>query len=263
MGRSASGSDAFGGGAADEQPEHVVSVSTFALDTFEVTVGRFRKFTEAFDGTPPAAGAGAHPLIANSGWQASWNGLLPASQAALISGLKCSASGPTWTDVAGANENAPLNCVSWYEAFAFCVWDGGRLPTEAEWEYAAAGGDENRLYPWGAEDPSVNVSLANDKYSENSPFLAVGSHPSGNGRWGHRDLAGGVWEWCRDTYDTSWYGGGGATCTACADLATGSDQTIRGAAWGSQSVDLRAAARTGRPGSSRDVAWGFRCARAP
>jgi formylglycine-generating enzyme required for sulfatase activity len=266
MGRSLNGSDAFANGASDELPEHTVTVSSFALDTFEVTVGRFRAFVASFDGTPPAAGAGAHPLIAGSGWQASWNANLESSQAALINQLKCHASVETWTDTpGGASEREAINCVSWYEAFAFCAWDGARLPTEAEWEYAAAGGSDNRLYPWGSADPSLaaNAALANDAYSENSPLYSVGSHPSGDGKWGHRDLAGGVWEWNLDSYDAGWYAGAGATCADCANLAPGPTRVLRGGSWWFWATYLRAAVRGEVDPTTRSANLGFRCARVP
>jgi formylglycine-generating enzyme required for sulfatase activity len=137
------------------------TVSSFKLDKFEVTVGRFRAFVEAGEGTlakPPATGSAAHPKIANSGWNAEWNdaakNLFPSSKAALESAL----NGGTWSATPGANEIRPITNVTWFLAFAFCGWDGGRLPTNAEWNYAAAGGSEQRLYPW--EGTNIDDSYA-------------------------------------------------------------------------------------------------------
>ena len=142
------------------------TLSAFHLDRFEITVGRFRRFLQGYDawrsGGHPAAGDGAHLKIPGSGWDATWNSSLAAratSAATLQAALKCDAKGQTWTDAPGENENRPINCINWFEAFAFCAWDGGRLPTEAEFNYAQAGGSEQRHFPWS--DPPGAQTLGN------------------------------------------------------------------------------------------------------
>ncbi len=78
----------------------------------------------------------------------------------------------------GTNETYAINCMTWYEAFAFWVWAGGRLPIEAEWEYAAAGGDENRLYPWGQQTwPSRHSSKPTDHGKSLAGNADAGSLP--------------------------------------------------------------------------------------
>jgi formylglycine-generating enzyme required for sulfatase activity len=266
MGRG-EGSDAYVGSSA-ETPEHDVTVDAFLLGTFEVTVGRFRRFVEQYDGTPPDAGAGSHPLIAGSGWQSEWNAALPASQEALIVNIKCETS--NWTDLPGSNELHPIDCVNWYEAFAFCIWDGLRLPTEAEWDYAAAGGIENRLYPWGQQAPDGTLAVYNCQWGGTPGECSlndrppVGSTPAGAGRWGHHDLGGNVWEWVLDYYDAAWYGGVGHVCSNCANLFVAANRSSRGMSYGT-TVDsyLRAAARYSWLPADRFVHVGFRCARTP
>jgi sulfatase modifying factor 1 len=275
-------SDYYPGGGFDEVPEHNAIVATYALDKYEVTVGRFRRFVAAYDAwhatavpQNPMDNAGAHPIAANTGWGRSWtasNKDLPADSTALVAALKCDASyNPsfnTWNDDSAAgNEAYPINCVSWYMAFAFCIWDGGRLPTEAEWEYAAAGGSNNDLYPWGSAVPSSN--LANFDTCTgciSSPFVAVGSYqPAGNARWGHADLAGSMWEWVFDWYLSGYYGATSAP-VSCDNCASSGDflthRIIRGGAWYYGTDPLRAAERSADRPSQHNPYNGFRCARA-
>jgi formylglycine-generating enzyme len=256
----------------EELPEHPVVVDSFALDTFELTVGRFRTFVEQYYGTPPAEGAGAHAKLPGSGWQSGWNSLLPKDKAGVLAG----AQDPwvAWTDVPGANESKPMTYVSWYVAFAFCIWDGGWLPTEAEWEYASVGGEDDRLFPWGSQKPDETFVWL--PWENGCPgglplglcppaLYDVGSRPKGNGRWGHRDLAGGRFEWLLDVYDAGGYASVQAqgVCDNCANLAPGAERAVRGCSIINSPSCLRGAFRDSWAPEAPDLIIGLRCARSP
>lgn len=243
------------------------TVSSFKLDVYEVTVGRFRSFVNAGKGTqasPPAPGAGAHPTIASSGWSSSFDANLPASTAALKAALACDAAYPAWSNAPAGNETKPMNCVSWFEAFAFCAWDGGRLPTEAEWNYAAAGGSEQRVYAWGA---SIDQTKAAHDCSGRgqgtcvfSDLRPVGSFsPQGDGKWGQADLTGNVWEY---TLDWSAVPYRLTACTDCADLQAASYRTFRGGGFANESFNEVTSLRLERAPGIADYDVGVRCARA-
>src|SRR5262249_38914036 len=93
--------------------------------------------------------AGKHPSDPRTGWDPAWNAALQ-NYLPMTTGCGNSAH-KTWTDMPGVNENLAINCVYWIVALAFCAWDHGRLPTEAEWQYAATIDRErkHRMYPWG------------------------------------------------------------------------------------------------------------------
>jgi formylglycine-generating enzyme required for sulfatase activity len=255
---SASCSDAYDGNN-NELPEHSASVGDFHLDRFEVTVGRFQQYVNAYaGGWRPSAGDGEHPRIPGSGWQSDWNGN------EYPGGLDCqNAWDPAFATYTSTDALLPMNCVTWYQAFAFCIWDGGRLPTEAEWEYAAAGGIQNLLYPCGDCTEGVPVygcywggDPTNCTFSD---IAVVGSDPGGRGPYGQLNLMGNMAEWVLDYYEAY----DGSTCDDCAVITDGTfpyERTFRGGAW-NQSSGLRAVARnTGTP-DARDASLGFRCAR--
>jgi formylglycine-generating enzyme len=275
----------FTQGGLSPDPARSSTVSRFSLDKYEVTVGRFRKFVDAYVGngvdggaaTVPADGAGANPNIPVSPgstangteWQSAWNAALPASQAEFKDASHLAFG--TWTDNVGANEDLAINNVNWFEAFAFCIWDGGRLPTESEWEYAAAGGAENRLYPWGSAAPDCTyanfIFLTPRTYcgpGGTKEAAPVGSYPLGNGRWGHADLGGNMEEWNFDgwaaypAYATANY----AQTETFVGNGVAPSRVFRGGSLDSYSGDMRAALRKdASPSSHGSGIIGLRCAR--
>ncbi|KYF71586.1 hypothetical protein BE11_26820 [Sorangium cellulosum] len=235
------------------------TVADFHLDRFEVTVGRFRQFVASYPAIKPAAGAGAHPLIDGSGWDAAWDSELPAGRDELIDELQCDANFRTWTDEPSGNETAPINCVSWYVAFAFCAWDGGRLPTDAEWNYAAAGGNEHREYPWGADAPSDELAVFGCETTTTvCPVPSVGSRsPAGDGKWKQADLAGSLYEWVFDYHNEPV-----PPCDNCASLIEGEfGRAAHGGAFSHGEETLSTTERIGEQPELRYSFFGFRCAR--
>ncbi len=252
-------------------------VSTFRLDKYLVTVGRFRRFRDALvqGAGLPAAESGRHTYLnggsglANSGadagyelgWLApSWNHDVVASDDA----LECAPDGGfslnTWTpDAAGTNESLPIGCVNWWEAYAFCIWDGGFLPSEAEWEYAAAGGSQQREYPWGSANPLGN-NYAN--YGNETSSEPVGSDSAGAARWGQLDMAGAAYEWVLDYFAP--YVDPCADCAYLAPTPQG-NRAIRAQLYGSlqETAYLTPPYRTATSPIGRNTGAGFRCARAP
>ncbi|WP_437775182.1 formylglycine-generating enzyme family protein [Sorangium sp. So ce1097] len=254
----------------DNDPAYPATVSGFLLDRFEVTVGRFRRFVAAYTGSKPAAGAGRHPLIDGSGWDAGWDSNLPADAATLKTAVKCDSTYQTWRDEDEGTEHLPMNCLSWYVAFAFCAWDGGRLPTEAEWSYAAAGGSEQRVYPWSkpADSTAIDGSYAvydctGDESGSGactfSDIQFVGSRSTrGDGRWGQADLAGNMWEWLVD-----WYAIYSNKCSNCANTIPASYRVVRGGGFFYDASGLLSSVRDYVEPLARYDVVGARCARKP
>ena len=264
------------------------SVSNFRLDEYEVTVGRFRQFVTAWNGGSgwlPTQGSGKHTHLnggqglANSGsagtyetgWDATdWNNTTDIDPT--NTNLASCAPYSTWTNTAGSQENLPINCVNWWESYAFCIWDGGFLPSEAEWEYAAAGGSQEREYPWGSTAPGTacpgtgcQYAIYNCDYPNGSGSCSgvtnlapVGTATLGAGVWGQLDLAGNVWEWNLD-----WYATYVDPCTDCAYLTTASNRVLRGGYFNNPASYLLPPPRYDDAPAFRSSGIGFRCARTP
>jgi formylglycine-generating enzyme required for sulfatase activity len=217
----------------DEYPKHTVTVSSFYMDETEVTNLQFKKFVEA---TGYVTTAERKP-----DWEELKKSVPPGTPKPSDEMLQAASlvfkqtSGPVnlndysqwWQWTNGANwkhpegpgstiegkENLPVVHVSWDDAMAYCKWAGKRLPTEAEWEFAARGGLINNIYPWGNEHVNNGRAKTNswegsfpynntmkDGYIKAAPVKKFA--PNGYGLY---DMAGNVWEWCSDWYDYSYY----------------------------------------------------------
>ncbi len=263
------------------------TVSGYRLDKYDVTVGRFRQFVTAWNGgsgwTPPA-GSGKHTHLnggqglANSGsagtfepgWAVTDNGNI-APTASNLSDAVCDPSSAhayaTWTPSVAGDEKLPINCVNWFEAYAFCIWDGGFLPSKAEWEYTAAAGSQQRQYPWGSADPGTanQYAIYDCDYPSGSgtctgvaSIAPVGTPTLGAGFWGQLDLAGNVWQWNID-WDAAYVD----PCTDCADLTAASYRVVQGGIFSGTTDGLMPQNRYDGVPVNRLNNIGFRCARTP
>jgi sulfatase modifying factor 1 len=248
----------FDGSSDYHDASHPAEISAFYLDKFEVTVGRMRQFVSAFDAfNPPKSGAGkSRHIPEDPGWDTEYK--LPADAVALIEQLKC--PGTTWSDTLNDNNDLPVNCASFYVAYAFCIWDGGgRLPTNTEWNYAAAGGDEQRRYPW--KSPSSGPLITEDYASYDNAYpgpISVGSKPLGDARWRHSDLSGNVAEWTLD-----YSGDYPSSCKDCLNVTPAASRIQRGGAFNMPQEQLLASFVGDVGPSQRFSVLGFRCVRDP
>ena len=210
----------------DEYPKHKVTVNSFWMDKTEVTNAEFAVFVKQTN------------YITTAEKKIDWNDLKkqlpegtvkPSDEKLQPSSLVFNANNKEyWWQIAyGANwkhpsgiestitgkENYPVVHVSWIDAQAYCKWAKKRLPTEAEWEFAARGTMKNALYAWGNEavdagKPKMNNwqgafpnnNVLRDNFSNSAPVQSFQC----NG-YGLYDMAGNVWEWCNDWYDTNYY----------------------------------------------------------
>jgi formylglycine-generating enzyme len=263
--------DAEGFRSDGEGPVREVALAPFWIDVHAVTNERFAEFVDATGHVTEAE---------RFGWSYVFAGFLPA---ALRRGAARPEQTPWWCGVPGATWRAPEGPgsglaeraghpavhVSWNDAIAYCRWAGARLPTEAEWEYAARGGLEQRRYPWGDEltpggehrcniwqgqFPSKNT--AQDGYRATAPVDAY--EPNGYGLY---NVAGNVWEWCADWWHTDH---AARKRTNPVGPSGGTAKVTRGGSYmchHSYCNRYRVAARSSNTPDSTAGNLGFRCAR--
>jgi formylglycine-generating enzyme required for sulfatase activity len=164
----------------------------------------------------------------------------------------CSAPGCGWP-VQKGEENLPVVCVDWHQAKAFSEWAGGRLPTEAEWEYAARSAGKNWRYPWGDEDATCERAVIAGCRNASAPVCLK---PAGNTEQGLCDMSGNVWEWVQDWYHDSYEGA--PSDGRAWESPPGVYRVFRGGSWSVVGTFARPAGRSSFDPNSQDDYLGFR-----
>ena len=202
----------------DEKPRHAVTLSAgFWIGRTEVTVAAYEKFTSASGLPMPEA-----PEF-NAGWR---------------------------------RKTHPIVRVSWSEAQAYCTWAGGSLPTEAQYEYAARGGQDGQRFSWGNDTGREHANFEGvegfDRWENTAPG---GEFPAND--YGLHDLAGNVYEWTADWYHPSYYAQSSATDPRGPE--EGTERVLRGGSWFTVPRVLRASDRFKYVPVAQDNSLGFRC----
>ena len=229
----------------EEQPVHTVYVDAFYMDIYEVTNAQYKVFVDA---NPPWQKDNIDERFHWRTYLYDWDG----------------------NNYPSGKADHPVVYVNWYAAVAYAQWVGKRLPTEAEWEYAARGGLAGKKYPWGN-----TITHADANYGEHVGDTTPVGQYAANG-YGLYDMAGNVWEWCLDAYDADFYAAshnsqnplaGAATIKEILDtftsIPTDPSRVLRGGSWFFSASFLRVAYRVRyAPTFTNGFDIGFRCVRA-
>lgn len=227
----------------NENPLHSVYLDAYQISKYEVTNAQFQAFINA-------SGYSNNTYWTAEGWD--WRTANNINEPAYWSSGQYN-SGPSFP-------NYPVVGVSWYEAYAFCKWAGGRLPTEAEWEKAARGTDSSYIWPWGSvwDGSKCNsyYNTAPDTFTYSSP---VGFFSTGQSPYGVYDMAGNVVEWVNDWYQNNYYSISPTNNPQGPEI--GSDRVLRGGSWYWVDVHCRVSYRVWYAPHDRKYYLGFRLAR--
>lgn len=217
----------------DQHPAHTVSLSAFYINKYEVTNAQYEQFIIA-------GGYQEEKYWHPAGWQFVQDKDI---------------NQPIDFDRSNFSDPMqPIVGISWYEADAYARWIGKRLPTEAEWEKAGRGTDE-RIYPWGNEMDFTRLAYQANNFVRTMP---VGSFPSGTSPFDVYDMAGNVWEWTADWYNTYPVAGKRKNPKG---PSRGVQRVIRGGGWGANRLQMQSIYRASEMPRYRDFRIGFRCAK--
>ena len=229
-------------GVSDEHPQHSVTLSSFRISKYEITNQQYAEYLNAIS--------------------ASSNGSIGGVVYIYISSRFCQIShnGSSFVVNAG-KENYPVIVVSWYGAKAYCEYYGGRLPTEAEWEFAARGSNSSNGYTYSGSNiiDEVVWYWDNSTNPDNPMISGRGTHIVGRknaNELGLHDMSGNVWEWCNDWYDSYYYSS--SPNNDPQGPSTGTHRVIRGGSWRSDAFHCRVAYRTAFHPNGASIDLGFR-----
>lgn len=254
--------DGLAEGDASELPVHRVRLSPFRLDATAVTNDEFAAFVDATGHVTDAERYGSSAVFH-----------LLADRAADVAGAVPGT--PWWLNVRGAawrspeggrstvagRGDHPVVHVSWRDAAAYAAWTGRRLPTEAEWEYAARGGLAGKRFPWGDELRDCNIFRGSFPHRPAGRVGTVAAAAGPPNAYGLRNLVGNVWEWCADWFAATYYAESPRDDPQGPPVGT--ERVMRGGSYlchDSYCRRYRVSARTSNTPESSAGNLGFRCA---